>query len=467
MAVDVKIPQMGESVSEAILLEWLKEDGEYVARDEPICVLETDKANVDLPAPAAGILRPLKALDETLEMGDIIARIEEGEEADGVEATESEGDEKAEELPQIEEEESVSEAAVDEAAVAENAIADELSPAVRRLIEEQDLDAADIKGTGRGGRLTKEDVLAYLEEKGKAAEQAKVPKAEAPKTEGKAEPPKAEAPKVKAETSKAKASQVKAEAPKPKAPKPKAPQQPQKAEEGFDEEGIRRVPMSRIRQRIAEHLVAAQQNAAMLTTFNEVDMSGVMTLRAKYKERFAEVHGISLGLMSFFSRAVVLALQEFPPVNASIDGTDIVYHGYVNLGIAVSTDRGLVVPVLRHAEKMSMARIEGEIKRLARGVRDNKLSMDDLSSGTFTITNGGVFGSLLSTPILNAPQSGILGMHAIQQRPVAIDGKVEIRPMMYVALSYDHRLVDGQQSVSFLVRVKQLVEDPARLMLEI
>lgn len=225
--------------------------------------------------------------------------------------------------------------------------------------------------------------------------------------------------------------------------------------------------MSRLRQRIAQHLVSAQHNAAMLTTFNEIDMSAVMELRAKYKERFAEVHGISLGFMSFFSRAAVLALREFPAVNAQIDGTDIIYNDCVHLGIAVSTERGLVVPVLRRAEQMSMAQVESEIKRLALGARDNKLAMDELSGGTFTITNGGVFGSLLSTPIINAPQSGILGMHAIQQRPVAVDGQVVIRPMMYVALSYDHRIIDGQQSVKFLVRLKQLVEDPARLMLEV
>jgi 2-oxoglutarate dehydrogenase E2 component (dihydrolipoamide succinyltransferase) len=225
--------------------------------------------------------------------------------------------------------------------------------------------------------------------------------------------------------------------------------------------------MTRIRQRIAERLVAAQHGAAMLTTFNEVDLGQVMALRARYKERFHEVHGVSLGLMSFFSRAVVLALKRFPAVNASIEGTDVVYHDYVHLGIAVSTERGLVVPVLRHAEGMGMARIESEIKRLAKATRDNKLSFQELTGGTFTITNGGVFGSLLSTPILNPPQSGILGMHAIKDRPVAVDGRVEIRPMMYVALSYDHRLVDGEQSVSFLVRVKELLEDPARLMLEI
>jgi len=434
MAVDVEIPDMGESVTEAILLEWLKGDGEYVERDEPICVLETDKANVDLPSPAAGILRPLKGVDETLEIGDTVARIEEGEkpaeEAPKPEVKEAPAAEKAEEFRET---------------VEEEAAPDALSPAVRRLIAENDLDPAAIRGTGRDGRLTKEDVLAFLEEGEKGAKPAA--EEEAPKP-----PPPPEIERAAPE----KAPAI------PKTPLPRP--QP---EEGFDEGGVKRVPMTRIRQRIAQHLMSAQHNAAMLTTFNEVDMSGVMSLRAQYKERFAEVHGVSLGLMSFFSRAAVLALQEFPAVNAFIDGTDIVYHDYVNLGIAVSTDRGLVVPVLRHAERMSMAQIESEIKRLAQGVRDNRLSMDELSGGTFTITNGGIFGSLLSTPILNAPQSGILGMHAIQQRPVAVDGKVEIRPMMYVALSYDHRLIDGQQSVSFLVRVKQLVEDPARLMLEI
>ena len=225
--------------------------------------------------------------------------------------------------------------------------------------------------------------------------------------------------------------------------------------------------MSKLRLRIAERLVAAQHQAAMLTTFNEVDLSAVMALRARYKERFNEVHGVSLGLMSFFSQAVALGLQKFPAVNASIDGTDILYHDYVHLGIAVSTERGLVVPVLRHVEELSLARIENEIKRLAKAARENKLSPQDLSGGTFTITNGGVFGSLLSTPILNPPQSGILGMHAIKDRPVAVEGKVEIRPMMYVALSYDHRLIDGEQSVSFLVRLKDLLEDPSRMLLEI
>ena len=307
---------------------------------------------------------------------------------------------------------------------------------MRRLVEEHELDPAAIEGTGKDGRLTKKDVLAHLETLSAPAEPAPPPVPEP------APPP----------------------APEP-APSPPPTPAPPPAPAGPDP--IRREPMSRLRQRIAEHLVAAQHNAAMLTTFNEIDMSAVMQLRAKYKERFAQVHGASLGLMSFFSRATILALGEFPAVNAQIDGTHIVYHDFVNLGIAVSTERGLVVPVLRRADQMSIAQLESNIKRLALSARDNKLAMDELSGGTFTITNGGVFGSLLSTPILNAPQSGILGMHAIQERPVAVEGQVAIRPMMYIALSYDHRLVDGQQSVSFLVRIKELLEDPARLILEV
>ena len=413
MAMDVEIPAMGESVSEVILIEWLKEDGEYVERDEAVCVLETDKANVDLPAPAAGVLKHGAELDSTLGIGAVIARIEEGDKPAAEEA----------EAPQSAPEESASEPATEQAA--EKA----LSPAARRLAEEQGVDVASVEGTGKNGLITKEDVRAAIDVQ---------------------ETPVQETPKAQ---------------PLPSTPQPVAPSAASPAVS--DGDGQRREPMSRLRQRIAQHLVSAQHSAAMLTTFNEIDLSAVMELRARYKERFNEVHGISLGFMSFFSRAAVLALREFPAVNAQIDGTDVVYNDYVHLGIAVSTERGLVVPVLRRAEQMSMAEIESEIKRLALGARDNKLAMDELNGGTFTITNGGVFGSLLSTPIINAPQSGILGMHAIQQRPVAVDGQVVIRPMMYVALSYDHRIIDGQQSVKFLVRLKELVEDPARLMLEV
>ena len=414
MSVQVEIPSMGESVSEVILLEWLKGDGERVEQDEPLCVLETDKANVELPSPASGALKHLQSPDATLAIGAVVAEIDES--VATAPASESEPTVPTSAPPKPE---------------------PSLSPAVRRLVEEHELDPAAIEGTGKDGRLTKKDVLAHLETLA-ASEPAQPPPAPEPAPSPASEPVQP-----------------------PPAPEPA----PSAAPAGPDP--IRREPMSRLRQRIAEHLVAAQHNAAMLTTFNEIDMSGVMQLRAKYKERFAQVHGTSLGLMSFFSRAAVLALGEFPAINAQIDGTHIVYHDFVNLGIAVSTERGLVVPVLHHADQMSIAQLESNIKRLALSARDNKLAMDELSGGTFTITNGGVFGSLLSTPILNAPQSGILGMHAIQERPVAVEGQVVIRPMMYIALSYDHRLVDGQQSVSFLVRLKELLEDPARLMLEV
>ncbi len=396
MPVDVVLPELGESVTDAILVEWLKSDGEAVAVDEPLAVIETDKADVELPAPSAGVLHTLKADGDTIEVGETIATIDE----DGKAVSKVEVSEKVD-------------------TPVEPVEADGLSPAVRRLVTEHDLDPAAITGTGKDGRLTKGDVLAYLES---AASEPPVSEPEAP-----APPP---APAVSSD-------------------------------------GERREPMSQIRTRIAERLVSAQQTAAMLTTFNEVDMSGIFDLRAKYKEMFADVHGISLGLMSFFVRACVIALQEYPDVNASIDGSDIVYRDYVNMGIAVGTDRGLVVPVLKSAERMSFATIESEIKRVALSAREGKLGLDELSGGTFTITNGGVFGSLLSTPILNPPQTGILGMHAIQNRPIAVGDEVVVRPMMYLALTYDHRLIDGQTSVTFLVRVKDLLEDPARMMLEV
>ena len=396
MPVDVVLPELGESVTDAILVEWLKSDGEAVTVDEPLAVIETDKADVELPAPSAGVLHTLKADGDTIEVGETIATIDE--------------DGKAVLKAEVSEEIDIPEEPVE---------ADGLSPAVRRLVTEHDLDSAAITGTGKDGRLTKEDVLAYLES---AASDPPVSEPETP-----APPP---APAVTGD-------------------------------------GERREPMSQIRTRIAERLVSAQQTAAMLTTFNEADMSGIFDLRAKYKEMFADVHGISLGLMSFFVRASVIALQEYPDVNASIDGSDIVYRDYVNMGIAVGTDRGLVVPVLKSAERMSFAAIESEIKRVALSAREGKLGLDELSGGTFTITNGGVFGSLLSTPILNPPQTGILGMHAIQNRPIAVGDEVVVRPMMYLALTYDHRLIDGQTSVTFLVRVKDLLEDPARMMLEV
>jgi 2-oxoglutarate dehydrogenase E2 component (dihydrolipoamide succinyltransferase) len=328
---------------------------------------------------------------------------------------------------------------------------EDMRPSVRRLAEENKLTSADLKGSARGGQVTKEDVVAQLGKSNKGTESDQSQRSPAP------------APSSAPTTAKAQATS---------APPPMSAPTRALAEIGdFEPDGTKRVPMTKIRKKIAERLVQAQQTAAILTTFNEADMTAIMDLRAKHKERFEKLHGVGLGFMSFFARACVLALREFPRVNAEIDaaggGDDVIYHNYVNLGIAVSTDRGLAVPVLRNVERMGFAQIEFEIKRLAAATREGKLSLQELSGGTFTITNGGVFGSLLSTPIINPPQSAILGMHAIQKRPIAVGDEVKIHPMMYLALSYDHRLIDGRESVSFLVRLKEYLEDPARLMLEI
>jgi 2-oxoglutarate dehydrogenase E2 component (dihydrolipoamide succinyltransferase) len=374
MATEALVPAMGESITEAVIVRWLKGDGDAVAVDEPICELETDKANVDLPSPAAGTLRPLKAPGATVRVGELIARIEDGQ------------------------------------------------PAAK-------------------------------------------PAQPAPSPAAKETPPKEAPPKPPPASKK---QEKKAEAPAAKsAPPPPAPAHPPPPTSAADaSSGSRREPMSNIRRRIAERLVKAQQTAAMLTTFNEIDMTTVLELRARHQERFTELHGVPLGLMSFFVRAAAVALKQFPMLNAEIDGSDIVYHDHVHLGVAVSTERGLVVPVLRNVETMSFPQIETEIKRVATAAREGKLSLAELSGGTFTITNGGVFGSLLSTPILNPPQTGILGMHTIQRRPAVVGEEIMARPLMYVALTYDHRLVDGKDSVSFLVRIKKLVEDPMEMLLE-
>jgi 2-oxoglutarate dehydrogenase E2 component (dihydrolipoamide succinyltransferase) len=393
MPIEVKVPELGESVKQATLLKWHKNEGQAIRADEPVCELETDKANVDVPAPGAGVFHPLKKEGDQVNVGEVIAQI----------------------------------------------------------------DAA-----------------------GSAAAPAKAAKSEPAKSDSAAKPKKQ--PEASAPPPMAPPVAIPSAARPPAQPAPgptmdrkrdvatvAAPIAPSQAQPGiiFDADGIHRAPMSKIRKRIAQTLVQAQQTAAILTTFNEVDLSSVIDIRNKFKDRFQEVYGVGLGFMSFFARASVLCLKEFPRLNAFLDGDNVVYHQFVHLGIAVSTDRGLAVPILRHAEKMSFARIEAEVKRLANATREGKLSIEELSGGTFTITNGGIFGSLLSTPILNPPQSGILGMHAIQKRPVAVNDKIEIRSMMYTALSYDHRLVDGQESVRFLVRLKQYLEDPARLMLEI
>jgi 2-oxoglutarate dehydrogenase E2 component (dihydrolipoamide succinyltransferase) len=383
MPTQIEVPDMGESVKQAILLKWHKSDGDSVQMDEPLCELETDKANVDVPAKANGVLIRLKKEGDTVNVGEVIGRLDEN-------------------------------------------------------------------GTGKSPASTP------AKKTTPAANQSEAPVLAAelkPTTPPIAPPPIAHAPTME------KKKDVATVAP------PAA--SPIQSPIVYDSTGTHRAPMSKIRKRIAQTLVQAQHTAAILTTFNEVDLTQIVELRNRYKDRFQEIYGVGLGYMSFFAKACVLALKEFPRINAFIDGDDVIYHQFVHLGIAVSTDRGLAVPVLRNVEKMSFARIEAEIKRLAGATRDGKLSLEELSGGTFTITNGGIFGSLLSTPILNPPQSGILGMHAIQKRPVVINDKIEIRSMMYVALSYDHRLVDGRESVSFLVRLKHYLEDPARLMLEV
>jgi 2-oxoglutarate dehydrogenase E2 component (dihydrolipoamide succinyltransferase) len=420
---------MGESVTEAVLLKWHKADGEAVKESEPIAELETDKANVDVPAPASGVFKRVKKEGDTVKIGETIATIDPAGKPSAAPAKTQ-----ANAAPNPTPSQTVASsagAASKSSGNSKSAVIEEQRPAVRRIAEENKVDLTSVKGTGPGGRIIKEDVVKAVEEPGQ----------EEPNDDRAGD-----VDHMAAITSSA---------------------TPTTAPTTGEQTGTRRQPMSKIRKRIAENLVRAQQTAAILTTFNEIDLHNVMDLRTKYKERFEKIHGVGLGFMSFFARAVVLALKEFPRVNGQLDGSDIIYHDYVNLGIAVSTERGLAVPVLRNVEQMSFAKIESEIKRLAGATRDGKLSLQELSGGTFTITNGGVFGSLLSTPIINPPQSGILGMHAIQKRPVVVNDEIKIRPMMYVALSYDHRLVDGRESVSFLVRVKEYLEDPARLMLEI
>jgi 2-oxoglutarate dehydrogenase E2 component (dihydrolipoamide succinyltransferase) len=452
MAIEVKVPALGESVKQATLLKWHKQDGEAVKVDEPLCELESDKANQDLNAEVAGILRRLRKEGVTVEVGEVIGEIDPAGVATSKPA-------------KVVEQKKAAGATFPQAGSAGSsatATLEDYSPAVRRLMVENQLDPKSIPSSGPKGRLTKEDVEAYLTRgpstslraggNGETAVEPPASKVEPPVV-SKVEPP---LPTLAAILEKKK--EVATVSPSLPAPVQAI---------MYDSTGIHRAPMSKIRKRIAETLLLAQQTAAILTTFNEADLTSIIELRTKFKERFQEVHGVGLGFMSFFARACVLALKEFPKLNAFIEGDNVIYHQFVHLGIAVSTDRGLAVPVLRHAEKMSFARIEAEIKRLATATRDGKLSLEELSGGTFTITNGGIFGSLLSTPIMNPPQSGILGMHAIQKRPMVVNDKIEIRSMMYLALSYDHRLVDGRESVSFLVRLKQYLEDPTRLMLEI
>ena len=428
MAFEVRVPSLGESVTEAVIGRWIKQDGEVVGVDEPILELESDKANMDLAAEHAGRLKVLKKAGDTVAVGDLVATIEAAEGASAsapAAAPAASAPAPAAAAPAAAQ---AAAAPAPAASVKQTPAAEAfLSPAVRRVVTEEGLDVAGVEGTGPHGRLTKGDVLDLAQHKAAKAAPAAASAATAAAT---------------------------AAAPAPR-PAPLG-------DGGALEE---RVPMSRLRQVIARRLVEAQHTAAILTTFNEVDMTAILDLRARYKESFQKKHGVSLGFMSFFVAACCAAAREVPAVNAEIQGTDILYRHYVHMGVAVGTERGLVVPVVRNADRMSFAEIEKEIGRLAELARTNKLSVDDLSGATFTISNGGVYGSLLSTPILNPPQSGILGMHKIEKRPVVANDQIVIRPMMYLALSYDHRIVDGQGAVTFLVRVKEALEDPTRVLL--
>jgi 2-oxoglutarate dehydrogenase E2 component (dihydrolipoamide succinyltransferase) len=419
MLLEIKVPSVGESVTEATLAQWYKKEGDQVRKGELLFVLETDKVTLEIEAEADGVLKRSKSEGETIPIGGVVGTIdteaapEMVEEPAPVEAVEP-----PPAPPPAPPAESPPAKPAAEIPLAAKPV---LPPSVRRLVAEKNLDASKIPGTGPGGRITKGDVILYLEQ---AA--VTVP-TEVP-------------------------------APQPSLPREVAP---------AIEEPISRKPMSQIRQRIAARLVEAKQNTAMLTTFNEIDMTRVQEIRAHYKEPFHKKYGVRLGIMSFFIKACVEALMEFPELNSYLENKDIIYHNYYHLGVAIGAERGLVVPVIRHVDKLSFAQLEQAIIDYVKKIQENRLELADLEGGTFTITNGGVFGSLLSTPILNIPQSGILGMHKIENRPVVLDGQIVVRPMMYVALTYDHRIVDGRQAVTFLVRIKEFIEEPDRIMIEI
>ena len=408
MAVEIKAPSFPESVQEGTLASWHKSAGDQVSRDELIVEIETDKVVLEVVAPANGVLLEiLKQEGDVIQSNELLARIEEG----------------ATTVPTAANTSDATPSAGQTAATASSGeVSAAINPAAKKLAQERGIDVADVTGTGKGGRITKEDVVNF-------------------------EPATAAAPETAA-------SAVDTAVDEPS------------AEQGDRVE--RRVAMTRMRARISERLLDVTQTTASLTTFNEVDMTALMNLRTQYKTEFTKMHnGTRLGFMGFFVKAAVEALKRFPLVNASIDGKEIVYHGYQDIGVAVSTERGLVVPVLRNAENMSIASVENGISEFAGKARDGKLTIDEMTGGTFTITNGGVYGSLISTPIINPPQTAILGMHKIQERPIAVDGQVVIRPMMYLAMSYDHRLIDGKEAVRFLVTIKELIEDPAKILLEI
>ena len=415
MATEIRVPTLGESVSEATVGTWFKKVGDVIKADEPLCELETDKVTIEVPAPAAGVLSEITAnAGDTVAPGGLLGQISEGASAGASAPAAADKSEKAEKATTA--------PAAEAKPAAAGASSMPAAPSAAKLLAENNLSADQIDGSGKRGQVLKGDVIAAVA-KGITAT-----------TSAAAEPVKAAARPASSE----------ADAPREE-----------------------RVKMTRLRQTIAKRLKDAQNTAAMLTTYNEVDMSAVMDLRSRYKDLFEKKHGVKLGFMGFFTKAVTHALKELPAVNAEIDGTDIIYKNYCHVGVAVGTDKGLVVPVVRDADQMSIAEIEKDIGRLGKLARDGALSMADMQGGTFTISNGGVYGSLMSSPILNAPQSGILGMHKIQERPVVVGGQIVIRPMMYLALSYDHRMVDGKEAVTFLVRVKESLEDPERLVLDL
>ena len=423
MSIEIKVPPLPESVSDATLVAWHKSVGDGVARDENLVDLETDKVVLEVPAPAAGTLSKIVVEDgATVVAGDVLAILEEGDgaAAEGGDAAAAKEEPEEPEEPEAAASEKAEPAKKSKPAPAQKKGPAKTSPSVRRLLDEHDLDATMVTGSGKDGRITKADVMAFLKEAGgsevTSGEESDVHES------GEAIGPAREE---------------------------------------------KRVPMSRLRARIAERLVEAQQTAAMLTTFNEVDLTEVIALRKRYRDEFEKKHGVRLGFMSFFAKAAVEALKQFPVINASVEGSDIVYHNYYDLGVAVSSDRGLMVPVVRDVDAMSFADFEKALGDLAGKAQDGTISMDDLTGGTFTITNGGIFGSMMSTPILNQPQSAILGMHSIQQRPMVVDGEIMARPMMYLALTYDHRIIDGKEAVQFLVAIKEQLEDPSRLLLQL
>jgi 2-oxoglutarate dehydrogenase E2 component (dihydrolipoamide succinyltransferase) len=437
MATDVQVPALGESITEGTLAQWLKKPGEAVKADEPIASLETDKVSVEVPSPIAGVLtEQLVKEGDTVAVGAPIARIDEGATAAAAPAPEQASAEEKTNPPGAGETPALKGDST--APVADEEGDDHvttLSPAVRRAVLEYHVDPTKIRGTGKDGRLTKDDVVAA---------------AEAQKTGAPAQ--------AGAQTPEAKGATPEAKAPPP-APPPSAGNAGERHEE--------RVKMSRLRQTIAKRLKDAQNTAAMLTTFNDVDMSAVIEARSRYKDLFEKKHGIRLGFMAFFVKACALAAKDVPSVNASLEGDEIVYHDYLDVSIAVSAPKGLVVPVVRNADRMSFAEIEQTIAAYGKKAKEGTLTVEEMQGGTFTISNGGVFGSLLSTPIINPPQSAVLGMHRIEERPVVKDGQIVARPMMYLALSYDHRLIDGREAVTFLVRVKEAIEDPTRLLIDL